>query len=426
MNTRIIQQFSATQNFGSHGTMTTMVNKPTQKLTSSGHTTLFNLILDQLTSIVDHNGALITLLDKDELIVLAYRGPLAAAEVIEYRMSQITESPFRQALQQQAPAVLDDIWNGSIEPATQSWLGKPQNHRIFNSFHSLLCIPVFTQKQATGLLILGHHAPNYFSQHNNNNPALLDFAHTIAEAVEYSHLYRLAHNLATLEERDRLAQELHDNVAQSLGYINLQLAAVNEMLSGGKIEKAQDSLRSIKQVVGETYTDVREEIFNMRSAEMIGLGFLHTLREYITKYSKFYNLEIKLEVKVDETLLDFPTSVETQVIRIIQEALINVRKHAGVDEALIRIQAEDNRFAIIIEDRGHGFSDEPPLKPDGKSGFGLQIMAERAESVGGLLQIDTPAHGGTKVIIWLPVSLSTQLEDNEEVENTNLIREYKS
>jgi two-component system sensor histidine kinase DegS len=99
-----------------------------------------------------------------------------------------------------------------------------------------------------------------------------------------------------------------------------------------------------------------------------------------------------------------------QLVRIIQEALINVRKHAGVNEALIRIQAGDDQLSFIIEDRGKGFANEPPLAPGSKSGFGLQIMAERAESMGAVLQIDTPPEGGTRVIIWLPLSLAPQAE----------------
>ena len=390
-------------------TMSDMLDASAEDLSSPQHSTLFNLILDQLKTIVDYSGALITLLEENEIIVLAYRGPLAAADVVDYQMGRVDESPFAGSLQQKTPLVIPDIWQESPEaPSMREWLQEPKRHEVFDSFQTVLAIPVSTKEQVAGLLILGHHEAGYFSPEKVNNA--LNFADTIAEAVEYDHFYRLAHNLATLNERDRLAQELHDNVAQSLGYINLQLSAVNQMLASGKIDEAQTSLRHIKQVVGDTYTDVREEIFNMRSAEMMGLGILHTLREYIRKYNKFYKLDINLEIETDEALLDFPPNVETQLIRIIQEALINVRKHAGVSEALIRIQAEDNQLSFIIEDRGEGFANEPPLTPDGKSGFGLQIMAERAESVGGILQIDTPSEGGTRVIIWLPISLTNKAE----------------
>jgi signal transduction histidine kinase len=376
---------------------------------------LFNLILDQLKSIVDYGSALITLLEESEIIVLAYRGPLAAADVIDYRMGRVDESPFAGSIQQKNPFVIPHIWQDSPEALSmKAWLQAPKRREIFEPFQSVLSIPISAKEQVAGLLILSHGEAGYFSPEKVKT--VLNFAHTIAEAVEYNHFYRLAHNLATLNERDRLARELHDNVAQSLGYINLQLSAVNQMLTNGQIDEAQTSLRNIKQVVGETYTDVREEIFNMHSAKMMGLGFLHTLCEYIRKYNQFYKLDIKLEIESDEALLDFSPNVETQLIRIIQEALINVRKHAGVNEALIRIQAGDDQLAFIIEDRGKGFANEPPLTPGSKSGFGLQIMAERAESMGAVLQIDTPPEGGTRVIIWLPLSLVTQAESTGDAE----------
>jgi signal transduction histidine kinase len=392
--------------------MSDILDVSVEDLSSTKNSTLFNLILDQLKLFVDYSGALITILEENEIIVLAYRGPLAAAEVIDYRLGRGDESPFAGVIQQKKPVVLPGIGQDSLETSSmQVWLQEPKRRRIFDPFQIILGIPVLAKEQVIGLLILGHNQPDYFSPEKVDTAS--NFAHTIAEAIEYNHFYRLAHNLATLNERDRLAQELHDNVAQSLGYINLQLSAVNQMLANGKIDEAQASLQNIKQVVGETYTDVREEIFNMRSAEMMGLGFLHTLREYIRKYNRFYQLDIKLDIEVDEALLDFSPNVETQLIRIIQEALINVRKHAGVNEALICLQVKNNQFSFVIEDRGRGIDNSPPLNPDEQSGFGLQIMAERTESIGGLLQIDTPSEGGTRIIIWLPLSLSNTAGNDE-------------
>ena len=393
-------------------TVPDMLDASAEDLSSAKHSSLFNLVLDQLKLLVDYSGALIALFEEATITVLAYRGPQAAAEVINSSLGRGDVSPFAPVIEQKTPLVIPDIWHDS--PGTRfmrEWLQEPKRREIFESFQTVLAIPLSTKKQVAGLLILGYHEPGYFLPEKVTTA--LNFAHTIAEAVEYNYFYRLAHNLATLNERDRLARELHDNVAQSLGYINLQLSAVNQMLANGQVDEAQASLGNIKQVVGETYTDVREEIFNMRSTEMMGLGFLHTLREYIRKYNKFYKLKIKLELETDEALLDFPPNVETQLIRIIQEALINVRKHAGVQEALICIRTEEKQLAFIIEDRGHGFANEPPLSPDDKSGFGLQIMAERTESIGGLLQIDTPSAGGTRVIIWLPLSLSNQAKNDK-------------
>jgi signal transduction histidine kinase len=235
---------------------------------------------------------------------------------------------------------------------------------------------------------------------------MLDITERMAAHQE---LANQAVNLATLEERDWLARELHDNIAHALGYMNLQIAVINEALVGGEIGDAQATLRELKKIVGETYTDVREEIFNLRATTSLGLGFVDTLRDYLKRYRTHYELNVELVIEVDESALDFPVEVSTQVIRIIQEALINIRKHAGVQQAVIGLRQVDDFVCINVQDQGRGFSltalDQPDKPGFGsKSGFGLQIMAERAEGAGGYLKIDTAPGQGVNIMVWLPVS----------------------
>ena len=170
--------------------------------------------------------------------------------------------------------------------------------------------------------------------HSYDLDTLLEVSRTLVASDE---LYHQAHYTAVLEERSRLARELHDNIAQALGYMNLQTAVTSQLLSSGQIEEAQTKLQELKQTVGEIYTDVREEIFNLRATASLGLGFLGTLREYIDKYKKYYDLDVELLIEMDEAELQFPADVATQIVRVIQEALINVRKHSGVSKAVIRI-----------------------------------------------------------------------------------------
>lgn len=217
-------------------------------------------------------------------------------------------------------------------------------------------------------------------------------------------LYEQTRNLAVLEERNRLAQELHDNVAQAVGYLSLQLSATGQLLANHQPDKAQAKLRELRQVVNEIYTDVREEIFNLRSQMSLAADFLETLRQYIAKYKRYYDLDIQLIVEVREAQLELPAEVSMQLIRIIQEALINVRKHSGVDKAVIRFNEMAGKLRLSIEDRGQGF-DLGQMAQTGHSGsgFGLQIMAERAESIGSEWELDTAPGEGVRVVIWLPL-----------------------
>ncbi|MCL4297008.1 MAG: hypothetical protein KJ077_14820 [Anaerolineae bacterium] len=203
--------------------------------------------------------------------------------------------------------------------------------------------------------------------------------------------------LAEMRERNRLAQELHDTVAQALGYLNLKIGMMSISLNSGEVDTARANLQELKQVIGETYTDVREEIFNLRAKVMSGMSFMEVLDRYITKYRRFYNLDIALIQEADPALFEFPPEVITQLIRTIQEALINVRKHTQVSRATIRLGQEAGYIWIIIEDEGQGFDLEQAKEKT--SSFGLQIMRERVESVGGSLEVNTAPGQGTRIIL---------------------------
>jgi signal transduction histidine kinase len=200
-----------------------------------------------------------------------------------------------------------------------------------------------------------------------------------------------------MRERNRLAQELHDTVAQALGYLNLKIGVANSLLIHNDFKAAHTNLQELKQVIGETYTDVREEIFNLRAKVISGLGFMEVLNHYIDKYRRFYNLDIQLVQEADPALFEFPHEVTSQIVRTIQEALINIRKHAQVNQAVIRLSQENGSIRISIEDEGQGF--DPAKIKEKISSFGLQIMRERVESVGGSLEIDTALNRGTRVIL---------------------------
>jgi signal transduction histidine kinase len=220
-------------------------------------------------------------------------------------------------------------------------------------------------------------------------------------ALENDRLYQQVRLVATLEERERLAQELHDNIAQALGYLNLKIGSTRTLIANNEINDALENLRELKGLVGETYTDVREEIFNLRGNARAGLSFMEMLRQYVTKYQEHYQLSVEIINETDEALLDFPAEVGIQIVRIIQEALINVRKHANVNVAHIRFRQEVDEIRISVEDGGQGF-DPDAIDRTGESGFGLEIMAERAESIGGRLELDAMPNGGVRVIVWIP------------------------
>ena len=223
-----------------------------------------------------------------------------------------------------------------------------------------------------------------------------EIGHALANAIRFQNVrYR-----ATLEERDRVAREMHDSLAQALGYLKLKATLTDDLLTGGEIDQAQANLREVKELAGKTCFDVREAIFGLRNIAAPGAEFLPTLKEYLNKYRIYYDLNVQLIVKNDHQP-SFSPEASLQLSRIIHEALTNVRKHAGTNRASVRFERDNHSWRITVEDAGLGFNSNQVPKT-GQQFFGLQIMRERAEIIGAKLEIDSQPSCGTRVIISVP------------------------
>jgi nitrate/nitrite-specific signal transduction histidine kinase len=264
---------------------------------------------------------------------------------------------------------------------------------------SFLAVPLRHGGDLLGLVGVMTRQPRRFSQ--NDVQLLTRLAHQVAVAIENAQLYRQVRDLAALEERDRLAQDLHDYLAQTLGYLNVKASIIGELLSRSQLDQAQTSVLELKGVAKEIYTKVRETIFSLRTASSPGSGLLPKLREYLDEYQADYGLDTHLVADTDVSQLS--PEVEDQVFRIVQEALTNVRKHAKASHAWIRFERDDGLCCITIEDDGQGF-DPDQATWDRQRHFGLQIMPERARNVGGSLELDSQPGKGTRVLIRVPLS----------------------
>jgi nitrate/nitrite-specific signal transduction histidine kinase len=223
----------------------------------------------------------------------------------------------------------------------------------------------------------------------------------IGMVIENAQLYRQLRYLAVLEERDRLAREMHDDLAQSLGYLNVKASITNDLLSSGKIAQAQESLDELKRVAKFVYTDVRESIFNLRTAVSSQLGFIPTLQDYLDEYRLHYGLEVQLLVGYTETA-ELPPEMANQLLRVIQEALANVRKHASAQNVCVRYFQEGSHLCVQVEDDGQGFNPLQVAK-SGQQHIGLQVMSERMASIGGSLQCLSQPGQGTRIILHAPI-----------------------
>ncbi|HBY95760.1 MAG TPA: hypothetical protein DEP84_17700 [Chloroflexi bacterium] len=215
-------------------------------------------------------------------------------------------------------------------------------------------------------------------------------------------LLRQQRALAVLEERERLARELHDSLGQILGYVNTQTQAARELLSRGQTAAVDTHLKRLAEVAQDAHADVREYILSLQTSAASEEGLLPALEGYLQRFSQNSGIQPELIVADELADVEFRPGVKTQVIRIVQEALTNVRKHASAEHVWITFAVTGHETRATIADDGCGFDPAHIAARDGRH-FGLRIMRERAEEFGGSIQVLSKPHEGTKVIVAIPL-----------------------
>lgn len=205
--------------------------------------------------------------------------------------------------------------------------------------------------------------------------------------------------LAALQERERLARELHDGLGQVLGYLNVQAQAIREQLARGQVADAEQALARLATIAQEAHADVRAYIHDARPARVGAGGLTVVLAEHLRRFSRHYGLAT--ELIGTETLEDgaLEPAAEEELLCIVQEALSNVREHAAATRVRVALAAQGCQLQVDIEDDGCGFD---PQVAGLAGGYGLQIMHERAAEAGGSLQLVSALGRGTHVIVRLP------------------------
>lgn len=209
--------------------------------------------------------------------------------------------------------------------------------------------------------------------------------------------------LAVLEERDRIGREMHDGLAQVLGYVNTKAQAVHEFLRASEIGPATQQLQELITAAQEAYTDAREIIVGLRmnnvhEREMTGL-----VKEYVDRFQRRSGVAADLMITPAWHDATVPRTVKVQSLRIIQEALTNARKHAVASHVDVILDQRDDSAVLMVKDDGCGFMLSRLLRPD-FSRYGLRTMRERAQAVGGTLRIESAPGKGTCIMAIIPLA----------------------
>lgn len=206
-------------------------------------------------------------------------------------------------------------------------------------------------------------------------------------------------SVVMLEERERIAREMHDSVGQVLGYVNTKVQAVRALLEAGHVTEARRQLEQLEGAARDVYADLREAILSLRTAPSAERRLIPALQEYVQRFSELSGITVTLDADAPVTLN--PTT-ELHLNRIVQEALTNVRKHARAKQAWVRVRVSEGVLAATVTDDGVGFGPAGAGQP-GTAGFGLQTMRERAEAIGAAITVRSTKHEGTTVEVRLPL-----------------------
>lgn len=193
------------------------------------------------------------------------------------------------------------------------------------------------------------------------------------------------------QERNRIAQEIHDGVGGKLAGIKLHLSQINSGLGNTKIKE-------IIQSISEVFSELRAISHDLSQNHLQGQSLQWLIRELATQYDNRNEFKTDLNIYPPEALEILPEEIRHHLYRILQELLANIAKHAQAKLVTVNITLHDESINLIVEDNGVGFSDS------GRTGIGIKNVQQRLRSVGGTLHIESSPGQGSSIIINIPIA----------------------
>jgi two-component system nitrate/nitrite sensor histidine kinase NarX len=264
-------------------------------------------------------------------------------------------------------------------------------------YRTVSIIPIRFRTELLGIYNLYFARPRMVSTEERR--MLETLGDNLGVAIENQRLISRVREMAASEERTLLAQELHDSIAQSLAFLNIEAQMLEDALREANAGEAREILAQIRLGIKSSYDDVRELLVHFRTrikTEDLGLTIKVALERFAAQTG--------IEASFDETGSAMPISPERhlQVLHILQEALSNVRKHAGATAVTVTMQ-RGPVYRFSVHDNGKGF-DLGGITVKGEGHIGLKIMRERAQRIGGEVDIESRPGAGTTVTLQLPVA----------------------
>jgi len=283
---------------------------------------------------------------------------------------------------------------------------EPQDHLATAYRGAVLAAPLRRGGETIGSLAVAARAQRSFSV--GEVEALSSVANQLALAIENARLEGQLREVAVRAERERIAREMHDGLAQVLGYVNTKSQAVAELLAADQADAARQQLGELAAAARSIYVDVREAILGLSTPVTAERGLVGALEEYAARYGEASKIAAIVRTTADVGFVELAPETEAQAFRIVQEALTNVRKHADARRVEISVDLREGALQITVSDDGRGFDAErDPTSAGGAAdawlGYGISAMRDRAAAIGGSLSVTSQPGCGTTVSVSLPL-----------------------
>lgn len=278
---------------------------------------------------------------------------------------------------------------------------EPRYHFIeeLSGTKSELAVAIMLGDKILGVLDIESNEVDAFSESDLFTAQTL--ADQLAVAIENARLYQETGQMAVMEERNRMAREIHDTLAQGFTGIILQLEAAEQALDGDTSETLKH-LNKARNLARGSLNEARRSVWNLRPEPLERLSLVEALRQEVARFAQ--SSDIKARFEVSESTRDLSLDVETALLRICQESLANIKKHAGANEVKVDLAFDKSNVTLTIRDNGVGFKTDETAGSDEKNrGFGLVSMQERAHNLGGTFEVQSEEDKGTQVSITVPV-----------------------
>ena len=377
------------------------------------------LILEQLRGIIEYTHAVLFGLADSTLIALAVRGPQKLEKVASFQIRVEDPEILAALFNGHRPIRIADIWSANPEAEFLRSLLNGDATVLLKGVRAWIWVPLAVKGRIIGGLGIAHTRRNYFTA--NHAALALSMADQVAITMVNAELYEHAGVLAALQERQRLAQNLHDAVNQSLFSAGLIAEVLPRLWDRDQVE-ARQSLEDLRRLTRGALAEMRELLVELRPSVLTDSSLGDLLRQLANAFTGRTNIPVSVNIAGEHIL---PAEIQVALYRICQESLNNIAKHAEASRVEIHLQydagsiqtfsyltytgapqvVEVRSVELRIRDDGQGF-DPGELSTPGH--YGLDMMRERAEAVEAQLMVTSLPGQGTEVTLRWPGTIKQE------------------